>query len=216
MKKLIIFDCDGTLVDSEIIAAKVFPAVWSEMGLPMTEDYFICNFVGTGSNAEVVKKTMAMLPPNAMEIADQKFDEELARSLKPVEGMEELLKKLPHQICVASNSSHKYILNALLSTKLNHFFEDRVYSARQLANPKPAPDVFLHAAKSLGFEPKDCLVIEDSMSGILAAKNAGMSVVGFMGGLHFNSVVKERLLTAEADYYCSSSIELQELILSLS
>ena len=70
MKKHI-FDCDGTLVDSEIIASRVFPSLWGKMGLNMTEDYFICNFVGIGSDAEIVKKTMALLPPDAMEIADK-------------------------------------------------------------------------------------------------------------------------------------------------
>ena len=215
MKKLIIFDCDGTLVDSEIIAAKVFPSVWTDMGITMTEDYFICNFVGTGSNAEIVKKTMALLPPNAMEIADKKFDEELKRSLKSVNGMHELLNIIPQQICVASNSSHQYIVDALSITELSPFFGNRIYSARQLANPKPAPDVFLHAATTLGFNPKDCLVIEDSLSGILAAQNAGMTVVGFMGGQHFNQVVKERLFTANADYYCLNAHELKELILKL-
>lgn len=84
MKKLIIFDCDGTLVDSEVIASEVFPAVWSKMGLTMSADFFLSNFVGTGSDAEIVKTTMAQLPPNAMEIADQKFDEELRKRLQPV------------------------------------------------------------------------------------------------------------------------------------
>jgi HAD superfamily hydrolase (TIGR01509 family) len=214
MKKLIIFDCDGTLVDSEIIAAKVFPAVWATMGVTMTEDYFICNFVGTGSDAEIVKTTMAKLPPDAMEIGEKKFDEELSSNLKAVTGMIELLSEIPHAICVASNSSHKYVVKALETTELKNFFGEKVYSSRDLAKPKPAPDVFLHAASTLGFLPEQCLVIEDSISGILAGKNAGMKVVGFMGGLHFNSVVKDRLLTAQADYYCSSVEDLRELILN--
>jgi HAD superfamily hydrolase (TIGR01509 family) len=214
MNKLIIFDCDGTLVDSEIIASRVFPEVWAGMGVKMTADYFICNFVGTGSDAEIVKQTMALLPPNAMEIADQKFDEELARSLQPVQGMIELLAQLPHQTCVASNSSLNYLKEALANTKLAKYFGERVYSARNLAKPKPAPDVFLHAARDLGFQPHECIVVEDSIPGIKAAQNAGMPVIGFMGGQHFNSVVKDRLLSAKADYYCTSTSELQELLLN--
>ncbi|MNL38122.1 6-phosphogluconate phosphatase [compost metagenome] len=150
-----------------------------------------------------------------MEIADQKFDEELARSLQPVQGMLELLAQLPHQTCVASNSSLNYVQEALLNTKLAPFFGERVYSARNLAKPKPAPDVFLHAACDLGFLPHQCIVVEDSISGIRAAQNAGMPVIGFMGGLHFNSVVKDRLLSAQADYYCSSILELKEMLLNL-
>ena len=212
MSKLIIFDCDGTLVDSEIIAAEVFPSVWSTMGLKITSDYFLCNFVGTGSDAEIVKKAMALLPPNAMELAEIKFEEELALRLEAVRGMSEVLKNLPFQSCVASNSSLKYIKNALAKTLLAEFFGSRVYSARDLNKPKPAPDIFLHAAQKLGFLPEQCVVIEDSVSGIKGAQSAGMLVIGFMGGLHCNSVVKEKILSAKADYYCSSAEELSALL----
>lgn len=214
MSKLIIFDCDGTLVDSEIIAAQVFPAVWASMGVPMTSDFFLCNFVGTGSDAEIVVKTKALLPPGGMEIADQKFDDELALSLQATQGMHELLESLSCQVCVASNSSLKYLKRALEKTQLASFFCDRVYSARDLPRPKPAPDVFLHAARELGFTPDQCIVIEDSVSGIKAGQNAGMKVVGYMGGLHFNQVVKDKLLSAQADIYCSSAAELKETLLN--
>lgn len=215
MNKLIIFDCDGTLVDSEIIAAEVFLAAWSQMGVEMTADYFLCNFVGTGSDAEVVQKTKALLPPNAMELADKKFDEELALRLQAVRGMHQLLRDLTFQTCVASNSSLKYVKGALEKTLLSEFFGNRVYSSRDLAKPKPAPDVFLHAAKELGFSPEQCVVIEDSVSGIKGAQNAGMPVIGFLGGLHCNSVVTARLLSAKADYYCSSAEELNNLLQNL-
>lgn len=212
MGKLVIFDCDGTLVDSEIIAAEVFPAVWATMGLEISKDYFLSNFVGTGSDAEIVKKTMELLPPNAMELADKKFDEELEKRLKPVEGIFDLLKKAPFDVCVASNSSLNYVKSALHKTSLYSFFEDRVYSSRDLAKPKPAPDVFLHAASKSGFQPEQCIVVEDSVSGIKAAQNAGMCVIGFFGGLHCNSVVKEKLLSAKADYYCNSADELEKTL----
>jgi HAD superfamily hydrolase (TIGR01509 family) len=212
VKKLVIFDCDGTLVDSEIIASRVFPAVWSEMGVSMSSDFFLCNFVGVGSDAPIIKETKLRLPPNAMEIADQKFDDELRKSLKPVRGMHELLSSLEHQTCVASNSSLGYVREALSITKLDTFFGERVYSAHQVKRPKPEPDLFLHAANELGYSPAQCLVIEDSVSGIIAAQRAGMTAIGFMGGLHFNTVVKNRLLEARADHYCSDISELRELV----
>ncbi len=212
MGKLIIFDCDGTLVDSEIVAAKVFPAVWATMGVQMTSEYFICNFVGTGSDAEIVKSTKALLPPHGMEIAHQKFTDELAQSLKPTQGMRELLESLPCQVCVASNSSLEYVNSVLEKTQLASFFSARVYSSRDLPRPKPAPDVFLHAARELGFTPDQCIVVEDSVSGVKAAQNAGMPVIGYMGGLHFNQVVKNKLLSAQADIYCASATELKETL----
>ncbi len=215
MRKLAIFDCDGTLVDSEIIAAEVFPAVWATMGVKMTKDYFLSNFVGTGSDAEIVIKTKALLPPDAMEVADKKFDEELEKSLQPVEGIARVLEKIPFEVCVASNSSLKYVNTVLEKTSLASFFADRVYSSRDLAKPKPAPDVFLHAAKRNGFSPAHCVVIEDSVSGIKAAQNAGMAVIGFLGGRHCNSVVRQRLFSAKADYYCSSADELGKTLHAL-
>lgn len=215
MSKLIIFDCDGTLIDSEIIAAEVFPAVWSKMGIEMSQDYFLCNFVGTGHDAEIVKKTMALLPPNAMEVADKKFDEELELRLQPVRGIFQLLQDLPYQACVASNSSIHYIKKVLAKTLLAPFFDNRVYSSRNIGKPKPAPDIFLHASKELGFSPKQCVVVEDSVSGIKGAQNAGMLVIGFLGGLHCNSVVKEKLFSANADFYCSSAEELKDLFKNL-
>jgi len=212
MKKLIIFDCDGTLVDSEIIASRVFTSVWRSMGLDMTEDYFLCNFVGAGNDTEIVKSTLAKLPPNTMEIADKKFDEELATNLKPVKGMTELLVGLDHELCVASNSSLEYVKRALATTGLSHFFGEKVYSARDLNKPKPAPDLFLHAANELGFTPQQCLVIEDSVSGVQAAKNAHMKVIGFLGGLHCNQVVTDKLLEARADHYCRNTGDLQSFL----
>lgn len=91
--------------------------------------------------------------------------------------MKELLNDLVHDVCVASNSSMGYVIDALSSTGLLPFFNDRVFSSRQVARPKPAPDVFLHAAKTPGYSPADCIVVEDSRSGILAAKNANITAL---------------------------------------
>lgn len=213
MSRLLIFDCDGTLVDSEVLAAKVFPAVWSSMGVSMTSDYFLCNFVGTGDDAPIVRKTMALLPQSAKDIADKQFDEELSANLESVQGMAELLRSIHFDRCVASNSSLNYVKRALSKTLLDVFFGERVYSSRDVGKPKPSPDIFLHAARVNGYAPADCIVIEDSVSGIKAAQNAGMYVIGFMGGKHFKPVVRDRLLTANADLYCSSVIELKEALL---
>ncbi len=212
MKKLIIFDCDGTLVDSEVIAARIFPTVWATFGVEITPDYFICNFVGASGDNEVVRKTHALLPAGALDHTRKVFHEELWQSLQAVQGMRSLLQSLPLQTCVASNSALDYVKNALNKTELASFFGDRVYSSRLVGKPKPAPDVFLHAAKELGYSPEQCLVIEDSVSGIRAAQNAGMPVIGFMGGQHFNSVVKDKLLSANANWYCSTIEELEAQI----
>ncbi|MEO5667482.1 MAG: HAD-IA family hydrolase [Bdellovibrionota bacterium] len=212
MKKLIIFDCDGTVIDSEIVGARVFPRVWATMGVEMSEDEFLCTIVGTSPGAEVVTNLRARLPANGMEIADKIYDEELARSLQPVEGILSLLQDLECDVCIASNSSLPYLKKVLAIAGLADFFGDRVYSARDLAHPKPAPDVFLYAARASGLGPEDCLVIEDSVLGIRAAKVAGITVVGFMGGKHFRPVLEEKLRSEGADVYCATTDELARWI----
>jgi len=212
MNKLIIFDCDGTLVDSEAIAARVFPAVWATMGLQMTTDEFISNFVGISNDAESVKNILAPLPPHAKAVADKAFAEELARNLQPVHGTLKLLAQLSCQACVASNSSVEYLQRTLRATGLAEFFGERIFSAHQVARPKPAPDLFLHAAQVLGFQAEQCLVVEDSVPGVKAAQAAGMKVVGYTAGLHFNAAVTNRLLEAKADFYCDNALELEQLI----
>ena len=214
MRKLIIFDCDGTLVDSEIIAARVFTEVWASMGLAMTVDSFLRNIVGTGHDSEIMRNTRAKLPANAPGIAEAKFESELAKELKPIAGIPELLRTLDCTLCVASNSAHAYVVRALAVTGLTPYFGDRVFSSRDLARPKPAPDVFLHAAKTLGFATTNCLVVEDSVSGIQAAKSAEMKVIGWTAGMHFTEPLRERLLGANADHYCQTPAELQSELLN--
>ena len=213
-KPLLIFDCDGTLVDSEIVASQVFPKVWAEMGVNITPDFFLCNFVGTGHDAEIVKKTRAQLPPGGMDLSDQRFLEALYASVKPVDGVPGILAKIESsEICVASNSSIPYIEKVLQTCSLSHHFADRIYSAHEVSKAKPSPDLFLYAAKDLETEPNDCVVIEDSAFGIEAAKRAGMRVVGFFGGQHCNQAVRDKVLLAGADEYAENSEELLAILL---
>jgi HAD superfamily hydrolase (TIGR01509 family) len=216
MNHLVIFDCDGTLVDSEIIACKVFPSTWAQSGIVMTEEEFIRDFVGTGSDAEIVVKTRQLLSEETRSLALKRFEAELEKNLKLVSGIKDLLNNLKHDSCVASNSTFDHVKKSLSTTGISHFFGERVFSAYQVKRPKPSPDLFLHAAETLGYPPERCIVIEDSPTGILAAKNAKMRVVGFSAGAHCNHHVKERLLKAQADLYCSTTAELQQIIGALS
>jgi HAD superfamily hydrolase (TIGR01509 family) len=209
---LIIFDCDGTLVDSEAIAAKIFPQVWASMGLEMTPEFFVENFVGVSNTDPNVVRILSSLPANAMEVADQEFEKAWRSHVTSINGIPDLLDTLGDKICVASNSSKSYLQTVLKKTDLSSYFGDRIFSARDRAAPKPAPDVFLHAAATMGFETADCIVVEDSLAGIQAAKSAGMLVIGFTAGLHFTSNLKQRLRTGRADLYADSVTELQEIL----
>ncbi|MCA9487099.1 MAG: HAD family phosphatase [Nanoarchaeota archaeon] len=214
MKKLVIFDCDGTLVDSEVIATKVFTRYWATHGVNFTEDEFKEKFIGTGKNAPIVIETFSKMPEYANEEGDRLLDEELERNLCAVEGMVELVSELSNDICVASNSSLNYVKSALKKTKLDVCFNQNVFSAEQVKNPKPSPDLFLFACSELGYEPYDCIVIEDSVSGIKAAQNANMKVISFSGAAHFVPSLERNLKLANATWHCSSVSELKHLLLS--
>lgn len=189
MKKLIIFDCDGVLVDSEIIGSRVYAEMLTNFGYPISTEESIKKFTGLDDQAArdiVFRETGIELPENL----SQQFREILLSVLEP-ELKPLMFNILNNQVfgdlkkCVASNSPREHVLNALMTTKQNHFFEDsHIFTSSQVKNGKPAPDLFLFAAKQMGVLPENCLVIEDSIAGIQAACSAEMRVVGFLGGSH--------------------------------
>ncbi|MDC1174110.1 HAD-IA family hydrolase [Bacteriovoracaceae bacterium] len=212
MKKLIIFDCDGTLVDSEVIATQVFTAYWATHGVVMTETEFKEKFIGTGSNAPVVIENLSKMPAHADEEGDALLDEALSKYLTAVDGISTLLSSLNFEMCVASNSSLKYVKKALIKTKLTSYFGEKVFSSEQVDNPKPAPDLFIHASSVCGYQIEDCIVVEDSVSGVRAAQNANMKVIGFSGAGHFIPSLEEKLKAVNPDWFCSTTSELHELL----
>ncbi len=189
MKKLIIFDCDGVLVDSEIIGSRVYADMLTNLGYPISTEESIKKFTGLDDQAArdiVFRESGIELPENL----SQQFREALLcvleAELKPL-----MFNMLDNRVfgrlkkCVASNSPREHVLSALITTNQGHFFEDsHIFTSSQVQHGKPAPDLFLFAAEKMGFAPKDCLVIEDSVAGIQAARTAQMSVVGFLGGSH--------------------------------
>lgn len=216
MEKLVIFDCDGTLVDSEVIASKVYPKYWKTHGVFVTENDFKKNFIGTGKNAPIVVDTYSKMPSYAEKVAEALVEKELWELLSPVDGIHDLLANLGADLCVASNSSLNYIKKALSKTNIEKFFGDKVFSSELVPNPKPAPDLFLYIATKLGYKLDNCIVIEDSIFGVTAAQRSGIKVVGFSGGGHFIPELEEKLKNSNPDWYCSSSKELAVLLKSIT
>lgn len=189
MKKLIIFDCDGVLVDSEIIGGRVYAEMLTNIGYPISTEESIKKFTGLDDQAAkdiVFRESGIELPENLSQQFREVVLSALKAELKPL-----MVNILNNRIfgslkkCVASNSPREHVLAALMSTKQNHFFEDsHIFTASQVENGKPAPDLFLFAAAQMGVSPENCLVIEDSLAGIQAARSAEMRVVGFLGGNH--------------------------------
>ncbi|HSP28798.1 MAG TPA: HAD family hydrolase [Ilumatobacteraceae bacterium] len=186
---LVIFDCDGVLVDSERLTVVVEARMLTELGWPITTDEVVRRFVG-GSSAAMLAEIERHLGPELTQEFDRRSTEEIVAAfhaeLQPVAGVRELVESLHlHGVltCVASSGSHRKMDLTLGLTGLRQLFDGRIYSASDVARGKPWPDLFLHAARVMDVDPSRCVVIEDSITGARAAIAAGMTCYGFAGGL---------------------------------
>jgi beta-phosphoglucomutase-like phosphatase (HAD superfamily) len=184
---LVIFDCDGVLVDSEIIANGVMAECLNEAGIMLNVEQTMAFGVGKSATAvaAAVKTEFGItLPASFFEDMGVRIIAAYPDKLRPMDGILELLAALKLKRCVASNSPIERVRQALTTTGLLPYFDPHLYSAAMVARSKPAPDLFLHAAEQHGVRPERCLVIEDSLSGVVAGHAAGMRVIGFVGGSH--------------------------------
>jgi HAD superfamily hydrolase (TIGR01509 family) len=149
------------------------------------------------------------LPPDFAERAARRTLEAFDRELQPIPGIAELLANLPDRKCVASSSEPTRIRHSLSLAGILHHFEPHIFSATQVKRGKPAPDLFLFAAASMGAAPARCLVIEDSVAGVTAARAAGMTVLGFTGGSHCLDGHADKLRMAGAAAVCASMTDLR-------
>lgn len=184
---LLIFDCDGTLVDSELISLQVLSEVMGELGHPMDVEACLDAFMGR-HNADILReierRAGTRLPPEAGPAIRARMLERLRAGLQPVAGVAAVLEGLSGPRCVASSSSLPRIRESLEITGLAGFFEPHLFSAVQVEHGKPAPDLFLFAAMQMGASSNQSIVIEDSVAGVLAGVAAGMPVIGFAGASH--------------------------------
>ena len=181
-----IFDCDGVLVDSERLAVQVDLAVLAELGWPLSEAEIIERFMGRSHGhfvAEVEANVGRRLPDGWDRRFEHRYLEAFEAELRPVEGIVEALEQIELPTCVASSGSHDRIRFTLGLTGLLDRFEGRIFSGDEVAEGKPAPDLFLLAAERMGAAPSGCVVVEDSVYGVRAARAAGMRVLGYAGGL---------------------------------
>jgi len=185
--KLVIFDCDGVLVDSEPIINRAHAEVLTACGYPITEEVLVERFCGMSDPemlAIIEREWGRALPASYAERVGLMIEAGFRQSLAPIEGVAEALDSLTLPICVASSSSLEQIRKKLEITGLLGHFGEHLFSATMVARGKPAPDLFLYAAQNLMTAPDCCLVIEDSPAGIDAALAAGMTAIGFSGGSH--------------------------------
>jgi HAD superfamily hydrolase (TIGR01509 family) len=186
LTELVIFDCDGVLVDSEPISVRLDVQMLAELGLTMTTEEVIERFVGRSPEVivEAVEAALGHPPPAGwLERNERELRSRFVAELEPVPGIVEALERISLPMCVASSSPPERLRFKLELTGLYDRFAGRIFSASEVANGKPAPDLFLHAARQMGVEPAGCVVVEDSRYGVQAARAAGMEALGYAGGL---------------------------------
>ena len=199
---LVVFDCDGVLVDSEVLAVRALLDVLGGVGVPATPE-MIGRCFGM-KQADILRRveqeTGVAVPPGAADLVWPATRALFERELQPMPGVAAFIEWLGDTPrCVASSSSPERIRFSLARTGLDRFFGEAVFSSHQVARGKPAPDLFLLAARTMGVAPADSLVVEDSAFGIQAARSAGMRSVGFLGGSHIEPGHDSRLRGSGAD-----------------
>jgi len=211
----IIFDCDGVLVDSEPLAARAYERVYEKHGMPGVHGGIIAQCVGM-KQSDIIVRIKELTGHQFPAAADGDIWAEtkvlFTEELRPTPGIAAFLQTLEGDRCVASSSSVERINHSLAVTGLAHFFGEAIYSSSMVKNGKPAPDIFLFAAEQMKSAPERCVVIEDSVPGVVGARAAGMTVLGFFGGSHCTSEHEAMLRTAGAGRTFADMRELPGLI----
>ncbi|MGI9401833.1 MAG: HAD family hydrolase [Rhizobiaceae bacterium] len=207
--KLIIFDCDGVLVDSEYLAAKYELQTYSAFGFEMSLEQFAAEFAGMSSELvfkEVEERLGRSLPDDLLEKMKNELDDVLKAEVEIIQGADSVLDRFDQPRCICSNSGPERLKIMLEKTGLYDRFRPYIFSSRELEPhaPKPKPDIFLKALDEFKVSPKEALVVEDSVHGVTAARLAGARIVGFTGGRHSYPAHGDQLLDAGAETVIAS------------
>jgi HAD superfamily hydrolase (TIGR01509 family) len=216
---LVIFDCDGVLVDSEALACVVHADVLTQHGYPITADQVHERFLGRSAREarfEVEAEMGRTLPDDYTAQLKATIDQVFGAKLQPIPHIAETLTKLTQRICVASSGTPTRIRSSLGTTQLIHYFGEHLFSALQVDRGKPAPDLFLFAAAQMGVAPERCVVIEDSIPGVTAGVAAGMTVFGYHGGSHCSPASAEGLRAVGATLVFDDMRQLPGLIAAVA
>ena len=212
--QLVIFDCDGVLVDSERLSNQVFADMLNELGFPATLDYMFDHFVGHSMAycLDLVARLLGQPPPaNFADQYRERVKDAFVAKLQTVDGIETALNEIKLPYCVASSGDHDKRRTTLGITGLLPRFDGKLFSVTEVGKGKPWPDIFLHAARSNGVAPDRCVVVEDSPTGVTAAVAAGMTVLGYAA-----LTAPAGLLAAGAHHVFTNMAELPRLIDTVS
>jgi len=186
---LVIFDCDGVLVDSEVLSCQCLTEVLGQCGIELSSDDALDLFLGRSAVAVLChyRDDRRLVPETFLAKFKATVLQSFKGSLRPIPGVGSLVSALRTPFCVASSSDLDRVSLSLTLTGLAVHFGDRMFTAQMVSRGKPAPDLFLYAAARMQASPSRTVVIEDSVSGVMAAKAAGMTVWGFVGGSHYRA-----------------------------
>lgn len=213
MISLVIFDCDGVLVDSEPTSNRILAEALTEVGLPYTQAESMRDFMGRAwddSLADIERKLGGRVPRGFTEAFRERRDAAFRDGIEPIAGIREAIEGIEADRCVASSGLPEKIRLTLGLCGLLDLFGDNIFSASEVDVGKPAPDLFLHAARTMGHEPAACAVVEDTPVGVEAARRAGMRALGYV-----DNAEQEALESAGATRTFESMRELPELIAEL-
>ncbi|MBY2951393.1 HAD family hydrolase [Rhizobium leguminosarum] len=216
--ELLIFDCDGVLVDSELIATAVHIEALAKFGYIMSAEEYNDRFIGMTdqqSYSVIESEGDLRLPEDHHECVMAEVASRYTRDLRAIRGVQQTLETIILKKCVASNSDAEKLSLALKVTDLHDYFWPHVFSASQVARGKPAPDLFLFAAENMNTPARSCLVIEDSVAGTQAAVAAGMMVIGFVGASHCLPGHGDKLMEAGATKLFSRMTALPQILAGL-
>jgi HAD superfamily hydrolase (TIGR01509 family) len=216
---LIIFDCDGVLVDSEVISCRAHAETLTRHGYPITADQVLKRFLGISdreARLTIENEMGSSLPEDFEAQMKQAALRRYASELVAIPFVEEAISSISLPKCVASSGTPEKIRHGLTCARLFDVLAPHIFSAVQVKRGKPAPDLFLYAAEQMNVRPAQCLVIEDSAPGVTGARAAGMTVLGFHGGSHCPSDHAEMLRTAGAVTAFDDMRQLPGLIAEIS
>ncbi|MGI2030994.1 HAD family hydrolase [Rhizobium panacihumi] len=215
-RPLVIFDCDGVLVDSEPVSVRVLVAALNRHGIDMAEEEAYSRFLGRSlaTMTQVMDEEYGFhTGPEFLEGLRVDLYERFHTELQAIKDIAVTVDKLGCDHCVASSSQPERIRLSLSLTGLLDKFEPNIFSASMVENGKPAPDLFLFAAEKMGYDPANCIVVEDSPAGIEAAQRAGMTALAFTGGSHTHVAgYRERIEALQPDAIFDAMPDLLHLV----
>jgi HAD superfamily hydrolase (TIGR01509 family) len=213
LKKHLIFDCDGVIVDSEIVATRISLRLLKPFGYHADELTHAERYAGLLEN-EILERLRhdegLDLPADLFHNIVQEIQQHMFEEMQPVPGMKALILALPVPLAVVSNSRVAHVTRCLSMMGIHDAVGERIFSAEHVAKPKPHPDVYLLAVERLGLDPAATLVVEDSLAGVTAAMAAGLEVIGFLGASHISPQHAARLRSAGVQTLAANAAELAQ------